>query len=136
MIAKLSPELFWLAAVSMLTAVLWAPYTLRLILQMGPVAAFWNPYHETPLEAPWAQRAKRAHTNAVENLAIFAPLAIAVHILGLGNPLTAFACTLFFLVRAAHYVTYLLAVPLVRTLLFLVGFGCQSVLGARLFGWL
>ena len=43
MIAKLSPELFWLAAVSMLTTVLWAPYTLRLILQMGLVAAFWDP---------------------------------------------------------------------------------------------
>ncbi|MBI3452133.1 MAG: hypothetical protein HY057_04745 [Rhodospirillales bacterium] len=93
---SISPELFWLAAVALLTAALWIPYTLQLIVQMGPIAAFWDPFHETPLAAPWAQRAKRAHTNAVEGL----------------------------------------VVPLVRTLLFLVGFGCQIVLGGAILGWL
>src|SRR5258708_7011491 len=132
---KMTPELYWLVAITMLTAVLWVPYILQLIAQMRPVAAFWDPYHETPHEAKWAQRAKRAHTNAIENLAVFAPLALCLHVLGAGTSLTAAASTVFFFVRAAHYAAYVLAIPLVRTLLFLIGFGCQAALGGTLLGW-
>jgi uncharacterized MAPEG superfamily protein len=42
----------------------------------------------------------------------------------------------YFVVRAAHYVVYVAAVPLVRTALFFTGFICQLVLGATLLGWL
>lgn len=133
--AKLSPELYWLAATCLLTAVLWIPYVLQLIGQMGVVPAFWDPYHETPHEARWAERAKRAHTNAIENLAVFAPLALSVHIVGAGTPLTAAAAALYFFARAAHYVVYVLAVPLVRSLVFVVGFACQIVLAVTLLGW-
>lgn len=136
MTATISPELYWLTAVSILTGMMWVPYIIQLILQMGPVAAFMDRYHETPHEARWAQRAKRAHTNAIENLAVFAPLAIGVHVLGLGTQLTAAASAAFFVARAAHYVVYVLALPLVRTLLFLAGVACQMVLAGRLLGWL
>lgn len=133
---KSAPELYWLTATALMTALFWIPYILQLILQQGVIDAFWDPFHETPHKAKWAQRAKRAHTNAVENLAVFAPLALVVHVLALGTPLTATACAVYFFARAAHFVAYTLAVPLVRTLLFLVGFGCQMLLAARLFGWL
>lgn len=132
----LTPELFWLVLVSLLTGLLWIPYIVQLIGQTGVVAALWDPYHETPHEAAWARRAKRAHSNAVENLAVFAPLALAVHVAGMGDALTAGACQLFFVVRAAHFLAYTFAVPLVRTLLFLVGFGCQVLLAMRLLGML
>jgi len=127
-----TPELFWLTLTVLFTATLWVPYILQLIVQMGVVGAFWDPYHETPHEARWAQRAKRAHTNAVENLIVFAPLALALTMIGAGSPLTAYASALFFFVRVAHYFAYTLAIPLVRTLLFIAGFGCQVVLGLRL----
>ena len=120
--ARLSPELYWLSAAAVLTPVMWVPYILQLIAQMGIVPAFWDPYHETPHEADWARRAKRAHTNAIENLAVFAPLAIGLHILGAGTPLTAKASAIYFAVRAAHYTVYVLAVPLLRTALFFTGF--------------
>lgn len=136
MAAKLSPELYWLTATALLTSVLWIPYILQLIGQMGFVAAFWDPYHETPHDAPWAQRAKRAHTNAVENLAVFAPLALALHVTSAGTALTAAICMIYFLARLAHYIVYVSAVPLVRTILFFIGFLCQVVLASTLLGWI
>jgi uncharacterized MAPEG superfamily protein len=132
--ATATPELFWLTCTALLTALLWIPYTARLIVEMGPVAAFWDPYHETPLRAAWAQRAKRAHLNAVENLAVFAPLVLAIHLLGLGTPATALASGAFFALRIVHAVAYTAGVPLVRTLIFLAGFACQVILAARLLG--
>lgn len=133
---KLTSEMYWLVATAFMTALLWIPYTLRLIIEMGVVPAFWDPYHDTPIKAAWAQRAKRAHTNAVENLVVFTPLVLAVHVFSAGSALTAAACALFFFARAAHFAAYLLGVPLIRTLLFLVGVGCQFILVATLFGWI
>ncbi len=131
---NLTPELYWLTATAIVTGLMWIPYTVQLIREMGPVAAIWDPYHETPIEAKWAQRAKRAHTNAIENLAVFAALSLAVVTAGAGSALTAWACAAFFVVRVAHYVVYVGAVPLLRTVLFLCGLVCQIVLAATLFG--
>lgn len=131
MTATLSPELYWLTATALLTAILWVPYIVQLIAQMGVMTATMDPYHETPHEARWAQRA-----NAVENLAVLAPLAIAVHVTGGGTPLTAAACATYFAARVVHYFVYVLAIPLLRTISFAVGLTCQVILAARLLGWL
>jgi uncharacterized MAPEG superfamily protein len=53
-----------------------------------------------------------------------------------GKRRCASACMVYFLVRAAHYVVYAAAVPLVRTALFFTGFICQLILGAVLLGWI
>ena len=129
-----TPELFWLACALALTGLLWVPYILQLIFQLGPIRAAWDPTGAHPHDAEWALRAKRAHYNAVENLAVFAPLVLLVHILNLGDPLTALAAMVYFFARLAHYLIYLAALPLFRTLAFLVGFGCQTVFALRLFG--
>ncbi len=131
-----TPELFWLASVAVLTGCLWLPYILQLILQLGPIAALWDPTAAHPHNADWALRAKRAHANAVENLVVIAPLALMVHSLGLGTSHTALAMMVYFFARILHYFVYLLAVPLVRTLAFIVGFACQAVLALTLFGYL
>ena len=136
MATPLSPELYWLTATALLTAILWVPYIVQLIAQMGVMTATMDPYHETPHEARWAQRAKRAHANAVENLAVLAPLAIAVHVTGAGTPLTAAACATYFAARVVHYFVYVLAIPLLRTISFTVGLACQVILAARLLGWI
>lgn len=133
---NLTPEMYWLVATAFMTALLWIPYILKLIAEMGMIPAFWDPYHDTPIKAAWAQRAKRAHTNAIENLVVFTPLVLAIQLFSAGSALTAKACAAFFFIRAAHYVVYLLGVPLIRTLLFLAGVGCQFVLIATLFGWI
>ena len=85
------------------------------------------------VRADWARRAAAAHTNAVENLVVFAPLAIAVHLLGVGSELTATAAAYFFL-RVAHYVVYMLAVPVLRTLLFAGGVACRVTLAVAVLG--
>ena len=132
----LTPDLMWLTLTLLLTSLFWVPYILQLIVQLGPVQAIWDPTGAHPHDADWALRAKRAHYNAVENLVVFAPLVILVSALGMNNALTAGAAMVFFFARAAQYFVHVLAIPAVRTLLFLVGFGCQLVMAGRILGWL
>jgi len=132
MTQPLAPELFWTAAAAALTACLWLPNILRLIAEIGVLGALRDGQGGQLIPVPWAQRAKRAHTNAVENLAVFAPLAIAVHVAGAGTATTAAACAVFVAARAAHYVVYTLGLPALRTVFFLAGFACQMVLAAAL----
>ena len=134
--SRMSPELYWAIQTALMTAMLWAPHILQRIIEMGPYDAFRDPRHDSPTRAPWAQRAIRAHTNAVENLGVLAVLALSVHILQIGDATTAAAARLYFFARAAHYTVYVLGVPWLRTPLFLVGWGCLMVLGGRLLGLL
>lgn len=132
----MTPDLHWLILTLGLTALLWVPYILQLIVQMGPVAAVWDPTGAHPHKAEWALRAKRAHYNAVENMAVFAPLVILVSALGLNTAATATAAMVYFYARVAHYVIHILAIPALRTIAFLIGFGCQMVFLLRLLGWM
>ena len=78
---------------------------------------------------PWAARAQRAHLNAVENLAIFAALVAAVVLSGASSGATATAAAIFFFARLAHFAVYCAGAPVIRTVLFFVGVGCQVALG-------
>lgn len=130
----LPPELYWLTLTCLMTGLLWVPYILQLIVQLGPVQAIWDPTGAHPHDADWALRAKRAHYNAVENLAVFAPLAVAVALTGRGTALTATAATAYFFLRLAHYLIHTAAIPVARTVVFLGGWACQMVLGLALLG--
>lgn len=132
----LSPELFWLTATALMTATMWVPYIVRQIIQLGPIQALTDRFGDTVLSASWAQRAKRAHYNAVENLVVFAALILIVHSAGFGNSTTALAAQIYFYARAAHYVVYLLGLPFLRTACFLVGVACQFMLGGVLLGYI
>jgi fatty acid desaturase len=57
-----------------------------------------------------------AHTNAVENLIVFAPLVLAARALSIATAVTAFACALYFWSRLAHVVVFTLGIPVLRTL--------------------
>jgi uncharacterized MAPEG superfamily protein len=132
----MTPELKWLAATALFTGLVWVPYILALLGQMGVGKALMDGQHATPLDAPWAQRAKRAHANAVENLVVFAALVIVLHLAEAATSLTATAAFVFFLSRIGHWGVYVLGLPLIRTLLFAVGFACQMIIGLTLFGLL
>lgn len=132
----LAPELYWLTLTCLMTGLFWVPYILQLIVQLGPVQAIWDPTGAHPHDADWALRAKRAHYNAVENLAVFAPLALGVALTGTGTALSATAASVYFFLRLAHYVIHLSAIPVVRTLVFLGGWVCQMLLGLTLLGLL
>jgi uncharacterized MAPEG superfamily protein len=62
-----------------------------------------------------AGRATRAHRNMLENLPLFAALALIVQIGMLGNDMTVLGAQLFFWGRAAYAVVYLIGLPWVRT---------------------
>lgn len=131
----MKPELFWMAAVATLTAVMWVPYIINRMAEHQPWPALWNPEPDLRPRAAWAERLMRAHANAVENLVIFAPLAITVAFAGLGTRTTAMACAVYFYARLAHVMLYTFRVPLLRTVAFFIGFLCQCVLALRILGW-
>lgn len=129
----LSPELSYLTLSAGLTGILWVPIIVNRLREMGPWKALKNPEPDVRPEANWAYRLAAAHRNAIENLVVFAPLATAVHQLGLGTSGSAVAVAVYFWSRVAHALIYTFGIPLLRTLAFVLGFGAQSFLLLRIF---
>jgi uncharacterized MAPEG superfamily protein len=132
--ATVSPELLYTTLTAAFTGVIWMPIIVNRLAEMGPWKALSNPEPDVRPHASWAYRMAHAHRNAVENLVVFAPLAVIVHILGLGSPLTAAAAAVFFFARVVHAVIYTFGIPLLRTIAFVIGFVCQMILAARVLG--
>ena len=127
-------EIKYLVYTTLLTGSIWIPVIVNRILEQGLWNALKQPQAEVPAKTPWGKRANRAHMNAVENLVVFAPLVLAIVALNQQSELTASLCFYFFLLRIAHYVSYMLAIPVVRTLLFASGWAIQIKLGLLLLG--
>ena len=130
----ISTELLATALVAGLTGLIWVPVILNRLAEMGPWTALKNPQPDVRPAADWAYRLANAHRNALENLAIFAPLAIIVHVLQMGDAMTAAASMIFLVSRAAHVVIYAFGIPLLRTIAFFIGFLCQGTLLLRVLG--
>lgn len=124
-------EIQYLALVAVFTALMWVPYILNMIAVRGLIDAVGYPENPAPM-APWAQRMKAAHYNAVENLVIFAALVLAADAAGVLGGATALACVVYFWARVVHFVACTFRVPWVRTLAFFVGFLCQMTLAWQL----
>lgn len=131
---EIPAELFWLTLTALLTALLWVPYILQHIGEHGVVRALTYAAPSTTPDAEWGRRAKQAHYNAVENLAVFAPLAITVVLVGAESGLTAGACAVYFFARLAHYPLAILRIPFLRTLSFAVGAVAQVLLALAILG--
>ena len=129
-----TPELTYTALSAALTGSLWVPIIVNRLREMGMWKALKNPEPDVRPRANWAYRLASAHRNAIENLVVFAPLALAVHVLGLGTAATAAAAALFFWSRLAHALIYTFGIPLLRTVAFVVGFGAQVTMFLRLVG--
>lgn len=128
----MTPELYWLTLATLLTALIWVPYILDRILVRGFWPAISDRGPENGPHSPWAQRMIRAHLNAVENLAIFAPLVLIAHVLNIHSPVLVAAAAVYFFARLAHLVVYTLGLPVFRTLAFAVGWGAQVVFALAL----
>jgi uncharacterized MAPEG superfamily protein len=126
----------WLTATAALTGCLWIPYILDRIATLGIARTLGNPQAgDADAQSSWARRARQAHANAVENLVIFAPLALLAIWLGLGRtPFVAGAAATYFFARIVHFALYTAGVPVLRTLAFLIGFGAQAALFLALVG--
>ena len=130
----MSTELFWLALTVILTGLMWVPYTLDRIIVRGAMGAMANPSRNDKAQSAWAQRLYFAHTNAVDNLVIFAPLVLILDAQGYSTPGTVIACAVYFWARLAHAIVYALGIPIARTLAFAVAFVAQAALVFAVFG--
>lgn len=124
-------ELKYLTLITAFTALMWIPYILNMIMVRGLIDAVGYPENPKPMAA-WANRMKAAHYNAIENLAVFAALVLIAHVAGVKEEATALACVIYFWARVVHFAVYTFGIPWVRTLAFVVGFGCQITLAWKI----
>ncbi|MFZ0093125.1 MAG: MAPEG family protein [Pseudolabrys sp.] len=130
----MTKELLWLTLTIILTGVLWVPYIIDRAVVRGLMGAMANPSRHDKPQSAWAQRLYFAHTNAVENLIIFAPLVLILDAQGHSTDGTVLACAVYFWARLAHAIVYTMGVPVLRTLAFTVGFLAQAALVLAVFG--
>ena len=130
----MTKEMMWLTLTIILTGLLWVPYIIDRAMVRGLMGAMANPSRNDKPQSAWAQRLYFAHTNAVENLVIFAPLVLILDAQGHSTESTVLACAIYFWARLVHAVVYTMGVPVLRTLAFTVGFLAQVVLVLAVFG--
>ena len=119
---KNNPEMIILTLICLLTVMMWIPYIIARATRVNVAPAAGNGHSPSTGLAPWAQRAQKAHANAVENLVIFAPLVVAAALLNVNNAITLIAATIYLLARIVHYIAYTAGIPVIRTLAFQSGF--------------
>jgi len=124
----LTTELFWLTMTITMTALMWVPYIINRLIEQGMGQALLDPQGDKTTRFAWAKRMMQAHYNAIENLAIFAPLVLILHVTKMDTEYTAMACIVYFYARLAHYLLYSFGVPGLRTPAFAIGFAAQLVL--------
>jgi uncharacterized MAPEG superfamily protein len=125
-------HLFALTVICVATLLMWVPYVLARIAVGGVRRALDNPGPSHPPLPAWAQRAKQAHANSVENLVVFAPLVLVASTLGLANSAVVTACWAYVWARLAYYAIYVAGVPVARTLAFTVGCAADLVIAATI----
>ncbi len=132
--APLTTELFWLTLTVILTGLMWIPYIIDRTIVRGVVGVVANPSRSAKPQSAWAQRLYFAHTNAVENLVLFATLVLILNGQDYSTRATASACAVYFWARLAHAIVYTAGVPVLRTLAFATGFLSQAALVLAIFG--
>jgi uncharacterized MAPEG superfamily protein len=128
---RYTPELYALTVITTATALMWVPYVIARLAARG-LSAIGNRDPGIPAEPAWAERASRAHANAIENLAVFAPLVLIGAAIGVSTPATVLAAKIFVVARLAHYGIFVAGIPIARTVAFFVGFCATLVIAAAL----
>lgn len=126
----MTTELCYLTAAAVLTALLWVPYILDVIIK-NPISEAVG-YGELN-RSPWGERMRKAHYNAVENLVPFAVVVLVAHAIGISDPATTMSAAVFFWARVVHAISYTFAIPWVRTLSFVAGWGAILCIAAQIY---
>lgn len=126
----MTTELSYLAAAAVLAVLLWIPYIINVITENSLSDAVG--YGDLAM-SPWAERLKKAHYNAVENLVPFAALVLVAHAVGVSNEATTMSAAVYFWARVVHPVAYTFAIPWVRTLAFAVAWGAVICIAWQVF---
>ena len=96
----------------------------------GLMGAHANPSPDLAPQSAWPQRAKPAHSVAVQAFAAFAPLALIAIIRFPEDTYPGLLAMTFFFDIFAHYIIYLLGITVLRTLSF--GLAAPSTLALGL----
>ena len=91
----MTTELEMLTWILVLTLLMWIPYTISHIFNVGIIRALTYKADTSSLP-DWAQRAKKAHYNSIENLVPFASLVIVANIINISNSATISAAIAYF----------------------------------------
>lgn len=130
-----TPELYYLAVIATATLFMWLPYMLARIMTRGLAGTLDNPAKPGLAPDPaWAERARRAHANAVENLVVFAPLVVILAFLGASTPATIMASKVYVGARLFHYIVYAAGIPVLRTLAFAAGMAATLFIAGVVLG--
>jgi uncharacterized MAPEG superfamily protein len=115
-----------------MTALFWVPYVVNRMVINGLGGTLAGGAPESSGHSIWAQRAIKAHSNAVENLAIFAPIVLTAHLLGISNGATKTAVVVYFFARLLHFAVYSAGIPAARTLTFTAAWLAQIAIIASI----
>ena len=132
----MTTELYWLTLTALMTALFWVPYVLNRIAAVGLGGTLAGVAPEQGKLSAWAQRASRAHLNAIENLAIFAPIVLTAHVLGISSPATKAAVVVYFFARLIHFLVYSAGIAVARTLAFTAGWLAEIAIIASILRWI
>lgn len=127
----MSTELKMLVWTCGITILFWIPYILARIQTAGLARTLSYEADDDPLPG-WAERAKRAHRNAIENLAPFGLLVIVAHVANVSTSATVYAAIVYFWARLVHYLGFISGLSYIRTLSFAVGWVCTLIFAAAL----
>jgi uncharacterized MAPEG superfamily protein len=128
---------YYLALSGILTVLLWTPYIAGRLFVWGLPTFLTNYPEGFPKQEPetplWMDRAKRAHLNMVETMPAFIAVVVAAGLLGDGSNGATVAqwAQIFFFARIVHAIVYILAIPALRTPVYLVSWAAILVIGAQ-----
>jgi uncharacterized MAPEG superfamily protein len=135
----MNTDLTMLTASAVLTALLFVPYASYMWTHWSLGAVLGNRADTPPFPA-WAERARRAQANMLENFPHFVALVVVANMAGLANDTTALGATIFFWARLAHAIIYITGVWQLRALAFIAGLAGEALIlwqiveGAHLLG--
>lgn len=103
----------------------------RNVLLLGLPTAAGN-QHEIDPWTGWNDRLNRAIRNLIEAVAIFAPVVLAVQMLGLNSDVTALGAQLFLAARVLHAIVFTAGIPWIRTTAWFIGVAGILMVGSPL----
>ena len=127
----MTTDLIMLTASAVLTGALVLPYGLAM-WALWPVREVLGNRETPPPLPPWAERARRAQRNMLENFPHFAALVLVVNAAGLVNDQTGLGATMFFWARLVHAVVYITGIWWLRAPAYFAGVAGECLILLRL----
>lgn len=120
---SVSVPVILLTSIVVAAALIYVPYTVvaysRITAPSGYDAA--NPRAMFEQLPAYAKRANWAHQNSFESFSIFTAAALMAYVTDQASPTVMYAVVAYLGARLLYSVAYILAIPVLRSLMFLVG---------------